>query len=470
MLLYKIGVVQLNYSNIYYSNLNYYIKGSKMRFYNRDKELEYLKKIEQDSHTLSKMTIIIGRRRIGKTKLIREAYKKRVYLFVSKKNETLLCEEFVAVIQNELSIKILGEFKKFKDLFEYLMELSKTTAFTLIIDEFQEFLQINSSIYADMQNIWDSYKDESKMNLVLSGSIYSLMKKIFEDKKEPLFGRANHKIHLKPFSVTTLEEILQEQYPAYSKQDLLSFYILTGGVAKYVELFVDNQAFTFEKQLDLIFDENSLLIEEGKNLLIEEFGKEYTTYFSILSLIASSKTSRSEIESILGKNVGGYLDRLENEYTIIKKVKPIFAKEGSRTLKYEIIDNFFHFWFRFIYKNRSAIEIENYDYVKSIVKRDFSTYSGRFLEKYFIEKLKDSGKYSNIGTYWEKGNQNEIDIVAINKDRKRMLVAEVKLNHHKINLSELKEKAQKLLQKQKGYEVKFLGYSMEDMTMVGYRS
>jgi len=296
------------------------------------------------------------------------------------------------------------------------------------------------------------------------------MKKIFEDKKEPLFGRANHKIHLKPFSVTTLEEILQEQYPAYSKQDLLSFYILTGGVAKYVELFVDNQAFTFEKQLDLIFDENSLLIEEGKNLLIEEFGKEYTTYFSILSLIASSKTSRSEIESILGKNVGGYLDRLENEYTIIKKVKPIFAKEGSRTLKYEIIDNFFHFWFRFIYKNRSAIEIENYDYVKSIVKRDFSTYSGRFLEKYFIEKLKDSGKYSNIGTYWEKGNQNEIDIVAINKDRKRMLVAEVKLNHHKINLSELKEKAQKLLQKQKGYEVKFLGYSMEDMTMVGYRS
>ncbi len=435
-----------------------------MRFYNRDKELEYLKKIERNSQTSSKMTIIVGRRRIGKTKLIREAYKERVYLFVSKKNEALLCEEFVTVIQNELNIKIFGEFKKFKDLFEYLMELSKTTTFALIIDEFQEFLQINSSVYADMQNIWDSYKDESKMNLVLSGSIYSLMKKIFEDKKEPLFGRANHRIHLKSFSVTTLEEILREQHPTYNKQDLLSFYILTGGVAKYVELFVDNQAFTFEKQLDLIFDENSLFIEEGKNLLIEEFGKEYTTYFSILSLIASSKTSRSEIESILGKNVGGYLDRLENEYTIIKKVKPIFAKEGSRTLKYEIIDNFFHFWFRFIYKNRSAIEIENYNYVKSIVTRDFSTYSGRFLEKYFIEKLKESGKYSNIGTYWEKGNQNEIDIVAINEEEKHMIIAEVKLNPRKINLSELKEKAQKLLQKKKDYEVEFLGYSMEDMT------
>ena len=434
-----------------------------MKFYNRKKELAYLRKIGKDAKTSSRMTIIVGRRRIGKTKLIKEAYAKRVYLFVSRKNETLLCEEFVSIIQNELNVKIFGSIATFKELFEYLIELSKTTPFTLVIDEFQEFLQINNTIYADMQNIWDSYKDDSKMNLILSGSIYSLMKKIFEDRKEPLFGRANHKIHLKPFSVQTIKEILTEHHADYSHDDLLSLYIFTGGVAKYVELFVDNEAFTFETQLDLIFDENSLFIDEGKNLLIEEFGKEYTTYFSILSLIASSKTSRSEIESILGKNVGGYLDRLENEYTIIKKVKPIFAKEGSRTLKYEIIDNFFHFWFKFIYKNRSAIEIENYAYIKSIVKRDFATYSGRFLEKYFIEKLKATEDYSAIGTYWEKGNQNEIDIVAVNDDAKTMLIAEVKRNPEKIDLKQLEEKAQKLLQKHKGYEVTFKGYSLEDM-------
>jgi len=435
-----------------------------MKFFNRDKELAYLRKIGKDSQLSSRMTIIVGRRRIGKTKLIKEAYQKRVYLFVSKKNEALLCEEFVILIENALEIKVFGEYRRFKDLFEYLMNLSKTIPFTLVIDEFQEFTQINDTVYADMQNIWDSYKDESRMNLVLSGSIYSLMKKIFEERKEPLFGRANHKIHLKPFTVSTLEEILADYYPGYSNEDLLSFYILTGGVAKYVELFVDSGALSFEAQLDLVFEENSLFIDEGKNLLIEEFGKEYTTYFSILSLIASSKTSRSEIESILGKNVGGYLDRLENEYSIIKKVKPIFAKEGSRTLKYEIIDNFFHFWFRFIYKYRSAIEIENYDYVKSIVKRDFSTYSGRFLEKYFIEKLKLSGAYSAIGTYWERGNQNEIDIVAVNENEKKMLIAEVKRNPKKIDIKRLEEKACKLLQKQEGYEVVFKGYSIGDLT------
>ncbi|NOX14981.1 MAG: ATP-binding protein, partial [Epsilonproteobacteria bacterium] len=354
-------------------------------------------------------------------------------------------------------------FKRFTELFEYVMQIAQNRHFTLIIDEFQEFLYINSSIYSDMQNIWDEYKNETKLNLVLSGSIYSLMKKIFEDKKEPLFGRANNKIFLKSFDVDTLKLILKDNYPNFTNEDLLSFYILTGGVAKYVEIFVDSGAFTLQKQLDLIFNENSLFLEEGKNLLIEEFGKEYGTYFSILSLISSGKTARADIESILGRNIGGHLDRLEKEYSIIKKIKPIFAKEGSRKVKYETMDNFFNFWFRFIYKYKSAIEIENFDYVKDIVKRDFSVYSGRFLERYFIEKLKLSHRYSDIGTYWEKANQNEIDIVAINENEKKLFFAEVKLNSKKIDLKRLEEKSFKLVAKYPLYSVDYKGFSLDDM-------
>jgi len=434
-----------------------------MKFYNREKELKNLKTIEEASKESAKMTIIVGRRRIGKTTLIKEAYPQKLYLFVSKKNEALLCEEFIKIVEQQLDVKIFGEMRKFKELFEYLMELSTKRAFTLIIDEFQEFLTINKSLYSDMQNIWDSYKDRSQMNLVLSGSIYSLMKRIFEDRKEPLFGRANNKMELKAFTVVTLKEILEDYSPNYTNDDLLSFYILTGGVAKYVEIFVDAKAFTLEKQLDLIFDDYSLFLEEGKNLLIEEFGKEYTTYFSILSLIASSKTSRSEMESILERNIGGYLEKLELEYSIIKKDKPIFAKEGSRTVKYEIIDNFFNFWFRFIYKYRSAIELENYEYVKNIVKRDYETYSGLFLERYFQEKLRLSYEYSAIGNYWERGNQNEIDIVAINEDEKRMLIGEVKRNPKKIDLHKVEQKALKLTSKYSKYSVEYKAFSLEDM-------
>lgn len=434
-----------------------------MKFYNREKELQNLKDIQISSLESSKMTVIVGRRRIGKTKLIKEAYPEKVYLFVSKKNETLLCAEFVDIIEATLEVKVFGEFKSFKNLFEYLINLSITTPFTLVIDEFQEFLQINNSVYSDMQNIWDEYKDKSKMNLVLSGSIYSLMKKIFEDKKEPLFGRANNKIHLKSFTVDTLKNILEENYPIYENKDLLSFYIFTGGVAKYVEIFVEKKAFSFEQQLDIIFDDFSLFLEEGKNLLIEEFGKEYTTYFSILSLIASSKTARTEIESVLGKNIGGYLEKLENDYTLIRKVKPIFAKDGSRTVKYEIIDNYFNFWFRFIYKYKSAIEIENYEFVKDIVKRDFSVYSGKFLEKYFRDKIKLEKQYSKIGTYWEKANLNEIDIIAINELDKKALICEVKINPRKIDIDILKNKAIKLEKVLKSYNIEYKGLSLIDM-------
>ncbi len=391
-----------------------------MKFYNRENELQILSDIRKRSVQNSQMTVIVGRRRIGKTRLILKSLEKEtfLYFFVAKKNEKLLCDEFVEEAKKQLNLQIFGEINKFKDLFALLMQTAQTKAFTLIIDEFQEFNSINSAIYSEMQNIWDRNKNQTKMNLILSGSIYSLMTKIFENSKEPLFGRASERIHLKAFDIITLKKILKDNNNSFNNKDLLAFYILTGGVAKYAELFVDKKALTFKAMLNEIFRANSYFIDEGKNILIEEFGKEYSTYFSILTLIASSKTSRTAIESILNKNVGGYLDRLENEYNIIKKIKPLFAKQGSRVVKYVIENNFLNFWFRFVYKYRSAIEIGNYDYVKDVVIRDFDTYSGHFLEKYFIEKLSLSKKYSIIGNYCEKGNKNEIDIIDLNQVKK----------------------------------------------------
>ncbi len=434
-----------------------------MKFYNRQRELNNLKEIELSSKSSSKMSIIYGRRRVGKTTLVKKAYDKKVYLFVSKKNEALLVQEFVLIIENELDTKILGEFKSFVKLFEYLLILSQTKPFTLIIDEFQEFFYINSSIFSDIQNLWDEYKNSTKLNLIFCGSIYSLMKKIFENQKEPLFNRANNKILLKPFKIDTLQEYMIDNNPSYTPMDMLALYIFSGGVAKYLEIFYDKGSFSYEDMLKSIFAYNSLFIDEGKNILIEEFGKEYTTYFSILSLIASSKTSRSEIESILEKNIGGYLDRLENEYSIIKKIKPILAKEGSRNVKYEIIDNFLAFWFRFVFKYKSAVEIENYEFLQELVRRDFNTFAGKFLEKYIKEKLSLTKRYSIIGSYWERGNKNEIDIVAIDELNKNLLIAEVKLNKNKINLNLLEQKSKNLIPKFKDYHIEYKGFSLEDV-------
>src|SRR5690606_12524110 len=168
--------------------------------------------------------------------------------------------------------------------------------------------------------------------------------------------------------------------------------------------------------------------------------------FSILSLIASGKTSRVEMESILEMNTGGFLNRLETEFNLIRKIRPVLAKAGGRTIKYEIKDNFLRFWFRFVYKYRSAVEIGNLDYLNSIIKRDYDAYSGKILENYFREKLIKEKKYTEIGAYWEKGNENEIDIVAINEQDKSVLFVEVKRQAKNIKLEILKQKSEKVQQ------------------------
>jgi len=437
----------------------------KMKFYNREKELEVLDKIEKLSLKQAQMTFVVGRRRIGKTSLLVKATENKevLYFFVAKKSEVLLCSEFVEQIKQKLQVPLFGEIKTFKEVFAFLIELSKSRSFTLIIDEFQEFYSVNSSVFSDMQNCWDANKNDSKLNLILCGSVYSIMTKIFENSKEPLFGRATQRIHLKAFDIATIKTIFNDYSPNYTSEDLLAFYLFTGGVAKYVELLVQARAFTLQEIINVVLAENSLFLEEGKQVLIEEFGKEYGNYFSILSLIASGKTSRVEIESIMEIQIGGFLDRLENDFGLIKKIRPFFSKPNSRSLKYSIEDNFLSFWFRFIYKYRSAVEIGNLDYIKEIVLRDYTTYSGKILEKYFVEKLKSEKKYNSIGTYWERNNQNEIDIVAINELEKKLLFGEVKRNPDKINIAILIEKSQNLASQFNGYQIQYKGFSMEDM-------
>lgn len=436
-----------------------------MKFYNRDQELALMDRIEKSSRKSAQMTFLVGRRRIGKTSLLMEAFKGKdcLYFFVARKNESLLCLEFQEEVNQKLNVQFYNEWRTFKEAFGFLMELSKARHFTLIIDEFQEFRTVNASVFSEMQQIWDLNKGKSKMNLILCGSVYSMMIRLFENSREPLFGRATQRVHLKSFDVVTLEEILKDHYPKFTGEDLLAFFLITGGIPKYVEILVQKRAFTKNRMIQEVIDENSLFLEEGKNVLVEEFGKDYANYFSILSLIASGKTSRVEIESIMEIQAGGFLDRLENEYNLIRKVRPILAKPSGRLVKYAIEDNFLNFWFRFIYKYRSAVEAGNIDYLKKIVDRDYNIFSGKILEKYFIEKIKLEKKYNLIGTYWERGNQNEIDIVAVNDASKTVLFAEVKRNKKSINPDQLKTKSEALISKFQGYKFLYKGYSLEDL-------
>ncbi|MEQ1746253.1 MAG: ATP-binding protein [Saprospiraceae bacterium] len=436
-----------------------------MKFINRETELHLLETIRKRSLEASTMTVLTGRRRIGKTRLIAESLRGEPYLyfFVARKDEKLLCEEFAEQMREVLNISVFGEINRFKDIFALLMDQAERRPISLVIDEFQEFSQINPSVFSDMQHLWDRKKDRTMMHLVLSGSVHSMMTKIFENSKEPLFGRANERLHVKPFSVETLQRVLAEHWPNYGPEDLLAFYALTGGVPKYVEQFVDKGHLAFDAMLAEILHENSLFLDEGKNVLIEEFGKEYATYFSILSLLASSKTSRGEVESVLQRDIGGYLQRLEHDYQIIRRVQPVFSKPGGKNMKYEIEDNFLNFWFRFLYKNKGAVEIGNFTYLTNLIKRDFPTYSGRLLEKFCAEKLALSGEWSEIGSYWESGFANQINLVAINQMEKKALFVEVKRDEGQHSEQVLRSKAQNLHRDLGGYAMEYRCMSLNDL-------
>ena len=436
-----------------------------MKFYDREEEIEILREIEENSEHFAQMTILIGRRRVGKTTLLKNAFaapSKVLYFFVAKKNELLLCEECTREMEEKLSVS-LGNFQSFAHLFKALMVQSQTQQFTLIIDEFQEFTNINPSVFSDIQNIWDSHKEASKINLIFCGSIYSMMKRIFENAKEPLYGRATSKIIIKPFATSVIKQILSDFKPDYTNEDLLAFYMVTGGIAKYVEQLVINRAFTKKRIFDVVFRESSFFLDEGRAVLVDEFGRDYGNYFSILSLIASSKNDRADMENALNMHVGGYLERLEKDYSLIKRNRPFGAKEGSRNNKYMIEDNFLNFWFRFIYKYRSAVEIGNMDYVRNVVERDYETYSGLILEKYFRAVLMETKQFSEIGNYWNRKGEDEIDLIAVNDLEKKMIFYEVKRNKKRISIPLLEKKSEEIARKYSDYHIEYKAFSLEDM-------
>ena len=436
-----------------------------MRFYDREIELKTLEKNRAMSRQHSIMTTIIGRRRVGKTSLLlkSEEGKEYLYFYVSKESEPLLCGKFQNQALSALGVTFLGRATSFREVFENLMIWGKSHHFTLIIDEFQNFLSINKNIPGEIQDIWDRYKDTSHVNLIICGSIYSMMKKIFENGDEPLYGRRDSNIRLLPFGVDTLKEILREHNPNYLPDDLLCLYMLTGGVAKYVSLLMDANATSKQAMLDYALAPDSPFLMEGTEMLASEFGRDYGTYFSILQLIAGGMTTQSEIDSIIGKNTGSYLSNLTADYTFICKNTPILSKKGVRNIKWHITDPFLRFWFHYIYPHLNLIESNQLNLLRQHIDNDYQQFTGKTLEQYFHAKTMQNGKYTTIGNWWDRRGECEIDMIALNEFNKTGTVAEIKRNSDKLSLNSLKNKISLLPADFSKYKLETALFSLDDM-------
>jgi len=451
------------------------------KFYDRVREMEQLRHMQQQAYEdCSRFVVLTGRRRVGKTSLVYRLMEDTkedapgLYFFVGRKAEATLVRTYCEEVRTKLQEFVPEGITSFRGLLQLLLEIGKRRRFTLFIDEFQEFDNVNSGVFSDVQELWDRYKKDTKVCLIVSGSIFRMMEGIFKDEEQPLFGRDDCTIKLQPFTTTTMREILGDYKADYTNEDLLALWTVTGGVARYIEMLMNNRCTNVKKMLHYVCGSgDSFFIEEGRSVLIQEFGKQYGTYFSILDQIAHGDVTQSEIEaSLCVKSLGGQLKVLEEKYGIIKKKRPVGAKDGSQTVRYEIQDNFFRFWFRYIHRYASLIEIQNLPALEQIMLDDYPTFSGIALERWFRLKMMESHRYKTIGGWWlaggganAKGNNDdfEIDIVAETLDGD-VEAYEVKRNPKKYNAARLREKVG-MMQRHlyRGLDVKMAGLSMEEM-------
>ena len=437
-----------------------------MRFYDRDTEIEILRENEKQAERNAVFTVLMGRRRVVKTLLVTNALEGRpfVYLFVSKDSEAMLCQKFQQTLQEQLGIEVYGRLAHFRDVFEVIMKESLQRHFTVVFDEFQNFYKVNPAIFSEMQDIWDRYHRESCLNLIAMGSIRSLMKRIFEDKNEPLYGRPTSKFTLLPFTIGVLKQIFRDHQPDYKNEDLLCLYMITGGVAKYVELLMDAGCYTKEKMLNYVCRQDSYFLSEGRDLMNQEFGDESSTYFSILQLIAGGMTRRSDIDGAMQKDMGVYLLNLENNYSIISRLKPLLAKPNSKTSAYEISDQFLRFWFRFVWPYQALVERQQLSLLRQNMGKGYEQFTGRTLEQYFQQLAMESGRYTMVGNWWNRKGENEIDMIALNEFDHTGIAAEIKRNPKKLSLSELEDKVKALPASDFNiYDLKLQTLSIEDM-------
>jgi len=441
-----------------------------MKFFGREVELKELRKVRELSQERSRFTVLTGRRRVGKTELSREAFDdgKTPYLNlpITRQPEVTLCAQLQEEAERVLHLGLHGTCTRFGELFRELMKEAERRPYTLVIDEFQEFDRTNPGVYGDIQHIWDEYHNKTKLNLVVNGSVNRLMNKIFFDDSQPLYGRNTGTLVLKPFGPSLIKEIFRCYKPNYANRDLLALWAVSGGVARYVDMMMSARAFTKAEMLEEIFSPLSAYIPEGRTILADEFGPDYGTYFTLLAAISSGQTTSAELKNLLGTEVGGFLAKLEDQYSIVEKKQPIFGKQTAKNAHFQIDDCFFRFWFRFVHKLSYLNELGRRDRMRDIAERDFDVFSGYALERYFTAKIVEDKGCTRIGSWWDRKGENEIDIVSEDEVAETLAFYEVKVDSSRFDAARLAEKVEAFFAKNPGkrnlqYKTGLL--SIEDM-------
>lgn len=413
-------------------------------FFCRDNELKIMNKRYKAEKF--ECIVVYGRRRVGKTALINEFCKDKKTIYFSALNAS--AQENLHVLSKEIwncknpNSLNAPEFRSFEDAFEEVSRMGMEERIVFVIDEYPYLAKAENSISSRLQHLIDHIWSNSKLYLILCGSSMSFMEYQVLGYESPLYGRCTAQFKIEPL---TYKETAVFN-PDLSVSDNALVYGITGGVPHYInKLNVDNNL--DEALLDNLFERSSYLYEEPENLLKQEL-REPAFYNSIITAIAGGASRLNEIVTKTGIESGPCTKYLKvlMELGIVKKETPINEKVGKKTI-YQLADNFFRFWYRFVPTNISAIQSGRIQRTyNQVIKTQLSDYMGLVFEKmcrdyllYYADEL--PFEPVEIGQWWgtdpRKKKQIQIDVVATSVKENEFIVGSCKFKNEKIGVDEL---------------------------------
>lgn len=408
-----------------------------MNFIGREQELNDLNREYQRD---GGFVVIYGRRRVGKTTLIKEFIKKKTafYFLATKEVEAQSMKRFAGVIARTTKNAMLQKvaFSDWLDLFQTIADYKPEEKKVVVIDEFPYLVKINPAFPSILQNAWDEILKDQNVMLILCGSLISMMKKHALSYESPLYGRRTAQIRLTPLSFTTVME-----HQKLSFTDTVEQYAVTGGVPKYMEFFSGDESL-YDQIESTVLSKNGFLYEEPNFLLMDEV-QVPINYFSIIKVIADGKHKLGAIAGALGLETSALTPYLKTlaELGFVEKRVPITEKNAEKSRKglYFISDNFLRFWFRYVYPYKGELELDNTQIVLEELNKDFIeqfvAFSYEDVCKNIFADLCASGAInfipSKIGAYWlnDLDGNTEIDVMAVDATHKILFAGECK--YHK---------------------------------------
>ena len=405
-----------------------------MKFIGREDELL---RLNNEYVNDSSFVVIYGRRRVGKTTLIKEFIKNKTafYFLATEEIESQSIKRMAGVIARQTNNSLLQKavFTDWLDLFQTIADYEAGKKKVLVIDEFPYLVKTNPAFPSILQNAWDEILKEKNVMLILSGSFIGMMQKYALSYDSPLYGRRTSQIRLTPLPFTDI----------YSSTDLtfdkaVEQYSVTGGIPKYLEFFENNHELMYELKKNVL-SKSGFLYEEPFFLLKSE-AMTAVNYFSIIKVIADGNHKLGKIAGFLGQESSAltpYISTLV-ELGFVEKRTPITEKYPKKSRKglYFIADNFIRFWFRYVYPYKGELELDNIQIVVDEINKDFNTKFVAFVYedicKEIFATLCKNGKIlfspSRIGSYWlnDYDSDTEIDVMSIDSKNKRIFAGECK--------------------------------------------